>query len=329
MSRFIIKFKNLTPLHIGTGKENYDFSSSVLHSDTLSAALASLRAQKGKSSDIESFLMSFAISSAFPYFGEFYFLPKVQGRLNVRVKGQEEHAYRKKLKKVKFVDSLLWQDLIRGKEIEVKEEQLQGDYLLSAGAFEKFDLPSKSQVNQRVSVPRGDGKTEPFFFDWTYFRENAGLYCILDAPDDLEIELQTLFEELGEIGIGTDRSVGGGRFEVEKVDKQIVQDVQDADSYMLLSLYIPTEEELKCIDLENSSYELLLRGGFISGSEEVRFRHLRKKSVYMFNVGSVITSSKSLDGAIVDLMPEWNDEKMHAIYRSGRPFVVPIKRNAV
>ena len=70
MSRFIIKFKNLTPLHIGTGKENYDFSSSVLHSDTLSAALASLRAQKGKSSDIESFLMSFAISSAFPYFGE-------------------------------------------------------------------------------------------------------------------------------------------------------------------------------------------------------------------------------------------------------------------
>ena len=95
----------------------------MLHSDTLSAALASLRAQKGKSSDIESFLMSFAISSAFPYFGEFYFLPKVQGRLNVRVKGQEEHAYRKKLKKVKFVDSLLWQDLIRGKEIEVKEAE--------------------------------------------------------------------------------------------------------------------------------------------------------------------------------------------------------------
>ena len=98
---------------------------------------------------------------------------------------------------------------------------------------------------------------------------------------------------------------------------------------MLLSLYIPTEDELKCIDLENSSYELLLRGGFISGSEEVKFRHLRKKSVYMFNVGSVITSSKSLEGAIVDLMPEWNDEKMHAIYRSGRPFVVPMKRNAV
>ena len=72
MSRFIIKFKNLTPLHIGTGKENYDFSSSVLHSDTLSSALASLRAQKGKTSDIESFLMSFTVSSAFPYFGEFY-----------------------------------------------------------------------------------------------------------------------------------------------------------------------------------------------------------------------------------------------------------------
>ena len=73
----IIKLKNLTPLHIGTGKENqYDFSAADLHSDTLSAALAALRAQQGQADDIETFLQSFSLSSAFPYWNDICFLPK-------------------------------------------------------------------------------------------------------------------------------------------------------------------------------------------------------------------------------------------------------------
>ena len=60
----LVKFKNMTPLHIGTGKENYDFSSSDLHSDTLSAALAALKMQVAEGDDLMSFLESFVVSSA-------------------------------------------------------------------------------------------------------------------------------------------------------------------------------------------------------------------------------------------------------------------------
>ena len=94
---------------------------------------------------------------------------------------------------------------------------------------------------------------------------------------------------------------------------------------LLLSLFIPTEEDLRLLDLEHSRYELLQRGGYMSGSQDSDFRHLRKKSVYMFNVGSVFYTTGSLKGKVVDLKPDWNDERMHPVFRSGKPFVVSVK----
>jgi CRISPR/Cas system CSM-associated protein Csm4 (group 5 of RAMP superfamily) len=74
MSSFkLIKLKNLTPLHIGTGKENYDFSASELQSDTLSSAIAALRVQHCGDRNTKAFLNSFTISSAFPYIGDHFF----------------------------------------------------------------------------------------------------------------------------------------------------------------------------------------------------------------------------------------------------------------
>ena len=64
----VIKMTHFSPLHIGTGKENYDFSASDLHSDTLLSALAAMRVQMGQTENLESFLSSFLLSSAFPFF---------------------------------------------------------------------------------------------------------------------------------------------------------------------------------------------------------------------------------------------------------------------
>ena len=94
---------------------------------------------------------------------------------------------------------------------------------------------------------------------------------------------------------------------------------------MLLSLYIPTEGELGLLNLPESKYELVLRGGYMAGSNEEDFKHLRKKSVYALSVGSIFPTMAKLSGKIVDLKPAWNDERMHPVYRSGKPFLVPIK----
>lgn len=321
----IFKLKNLTPLHIGTGKENYDFSASDLHSDTLTASLAAIRSQHGKVDDVEAFLSSFLLSSALPFWHKSFFLPKVQGKINVEVRGKEIYEYRKKLKKIKYIESSLWEELILGKELIVEDSQIQSEYLLSDAS--DFTLISKTQVNERASVPReGDQKTEPFFFEWKYFNEDCGLFCLTDASGALLQEITDLFRELGEVGIGTDRNVGGGKFEVES-STLTIDYPQDSNAKLLLSLYLPTEEELPYLNIDSSKYELLLRGGYISGSQYEEIRHLLKKSVYMFNCGSVFKTTHDLKGKIINLRPQWNDEKMHPVYRSGKPFCIPIKYN--
>ena len=325
MAKFtFVKFKNLTPLHIGTGKENYDFSASELQSDTLSAAIAAIRAQSGKADDVEEFIESFVISSAFPFVGDKLFFPKPQGKINVSVSDMEEYPSRKKLKKIKYLDSDMWNKIISGQEVEVKSYQLKGDFLLSDNNQNEFGTPFKAQVNQRVSVPREDNvPADPFFFEWKYFSQDAGLFCLIDTTDDLKEEIVSLLRALGEVGLGTDRNVGGGKFEVECGELSIESSPQ-ANGQMLLSLYIPKEEEISELNLSDSRYELLLRGGYMAGSEEPDFRHLRKKSIYTFNVGSMFQTQNALKGKVVDLQPEWNDGRMHPVYRSGKPFVVPV-----
>ena len=322
----IIKLKNLTPLHVGTGKENqYDFSATDLHSDTLSASLAALRAQQGKTDDVEDFLQSFSLSSAFPFWDNIYFLPKIQGKIKVKINKREEHEYRKQLKKLRFIDVSLWCKLIQGDELIVDDSQLKYDFLLDTSS--DFQKPFESQVNQRVNVPRADNNdANPFFFNWTYFHEKAGLYCLTDAKGGKFDELLNLFKLLGETGLGTDRNVGGGKFEVESGALDLPE-ISGANQTVLLSLYIPTEEELTKLKLSHAKYELLLRGGYMAGSSEEIFRHLRKRSVYMFNVGSIFPTTEPLSGKIVDLAPAWNDNRMHPVFRSGRPFYLPVKIN--
>ena len=322
----IIMLTNLSPLHIGTGKENrYDFSATDLHSDTLSAALAALRWQQGNTDDITEFLHSFSLSSAFPFRDNIYFLPKIRGKINVKVTLKKEQSYCKQLKKIKYIDKTLWCELIQGNEITIDESQLKGDYLFKENTV--FELPFKSQVSQRVSVPRANNENvTPFFFNWTYFHEKAGLYCLTDAKDEKFEELMTLFKLLGETGLGTDRNIGGGKFKVISGTLDL-PDIPDANQTMLLSLYIPTEEEITKLSLKTANYELLLRGGYMAGSCEESLRHLRKRSIYMFNVGSLFPMTGLLTGKIVNLAPTWNDERMHPVYRSGRPFYIPVKIN--
>ena len=322
----LIRLKNMSPFHIGTGRENYDFAASSLQSDTLSAALVAMKAQKGGKENLKEFLSSFTVSSAFPYIGNRYFMPKPLGRIHVEVMDGDEYIAKKKIKKLKFIEWGLWKELIVGKKLCVKGKQLQGNFLLTDDNDGYRECPYRLQVNQRVAVPSDERKdSEPFFFEWTYFHEDAGLFCLLQAPDVLQDELIALFRQLGECGIGTDKSVGGGRFEVE-AEGVLLPKAIAPDAVLLLSLYLPTEEELSRLRLKDACYDLLLRNGYMAGSSEVDFMHLRKKSVYMFNVGSIFPTTEPLQGKVVDLKPEWNDSRLHPVFRSGKPFTILIKQ---
>jgi len=315
---------NLSPIHIGTGRESYDVSASELHSDTLSAALAAVGISTGLCGDVKALLSSIRISSAFPYWDNSYFLPKQQGRLNVTIEGQEEHSYRKRLKAVKYVEVSLWQKLAAGKTLHIADSQARGLFLIPPEA--EIGEICKSQVNQRVGVSRDKATdSDPFFFEWHYYDSRAGLYCLLDADEATTETAVRLFEVLGENGIGTDKSVGGGKFSVA-VDEMNIVEPDDADSSVLLSLYIPTEEEHKALFDGSPRFTLLRRGGYMAGSSVECFRHLRKKTVYAFGVGSTFRTTARLEGEVVDVAPNWEDAEMHPVYRSGRPLTIKIKQ---
>ncbi len=321
----IIRLSNFSPLHIGTGRDNYDSSMTNLQSDTLTAALAAVRAQQGETDDLEAFLQSFSMSSAFPYSGRHLLLPVPQGRLSVSVRGEHDYQYRKLLKKVRYVDRSLWLRLLAGEHLELDRGQIQGEYILEEKTSQDL-LISKSQVSERVGVPRDQGsKSEPFYFEWRFFDGNSGLFVLTDAQDEKLRELLQLFEALGQEGIGTDRSVGGGKFDVAGAEEWIIEEPTNTDAMMLLSMYIPTEDELAAIDMDHSIYSIALRGGFIAGSQNEDFRHLRKKSVYMFDVGSILHVRQVLNGKVVNLRPAWNDSLLHPVYRSGKPLCLPVK----
>ena len=321
----IIKLKNLSPIHIGMGRESHDFSNAVLHSDAITAALAAMKAQRGEKEFIYDFMQSFKMSSAFPFFKDELFFPTPMGRLNVSIKGKEEHQYRKSLKKAKYASFPIWKKLIKGERLELEEWQLKEGFITNNAGQKDMNI-CQTQVNERVGVPRDNtDDSEPFFFEWNYFNQDAGLFVMTDATGAVLQETYELFEMLGQQGIGTDKSVGGGKFDVEIGDTISFEPTKGAKAQMLLSLYIPTEEELARINLEESSYQLVLRGGFIAGSSHEQFKHLRKKSVYMMEVGSVFYTSEPIEGKIVNLRPEWNDEKLHPVYRSGKALSIPIK----
>ena len=256
--------------------------------------------------------------------GNHHFLPRPLGKVEIKFIDCDEYVSRKKLKSIKFIEQGIWKQLISGKQVVASIQQLKDGFLLDDSS--DFKQPYKSAVHQRVTIPRAEGQdAEPFFFDWTFFQKEAGLYCLTDATGSKLEELVQLFQLLGEYGIGTDKSVGGGKFSVA-TEELVIEEPTDSTAMMLLSLYIPTEDEIKTsIHLEESKYELCLRGGYMAGSQENDFWHLRKKSIYMFNVGSIFNSSTLLRGKIVNLQPDYSDERMHPVYRSGKPFVVPVK----
>lgn len=323
MARYtIIKLMNLSPLHIGIGKtDNYDTALKSLFSDTISAALASIRALSGKDADIERFLNSFVISSAFPYYKTTYFLPKPVGEINIKVLNHEEHEYRKELKKVKYIALPLWRQLyIDKRQCVIEKTQIDGEYIVDDAT--KSEIISTNRIHQRVSVKGDNIDAEPFYFDWQFFNPEAGLYCLLEADGKTTNEIVELFAQLGIQGIGSDRNVGGGHFDI-CTDTIEIPASPNASRSLVLSHYIPTVDEVAQLDLNHSTYSISLRGGYLAGGADENTRHLHKRSIYMMVTCSCFHTTTPLKGKIVDLRPDHTDVS-HPVYRSGRPLVIHI-----
>jgi CRISPR/Cas system CSM-associated protein Csm4 (group 5 of RAMP superfamily) len=98
----------------------------------------------------------------------------------------------------------------------------------------------------------------------------------------------------------------------------------EANRLVNLSLWCPGQDELSTGMLQESSFALVKRGGYLAGSSLPEYRHFRKRSVYMFMEGGVFPAMNKLQGKIVDLVPP-GVSGMHPVWRDGRSLFIPLK----
>src|SRR5450759_4419793 len=319
----VLKMNFLSPLHIGQGvTESYGRSGRILHSDSLSGALAAVYSVQNPAEDVKLFMENYKISSAYPFIHEGLFFQKPMIKLPFSATGESPNLT-KRIKSLEYFDKESFESILIGKELNLDRNHFAGNgkYYLSSGSSD-FISSFSSEVVQRVAVPRGEGgDASPFYFERLSFSKECGLWFFYEVSSEYKNRFLESMILLGENGIGTDRTVGNGQFTISLETIDVKLPVSNKNR-LLISLFCPTEPDTKNYHPDNSSYLLIKRGGFIAGSSDVTHRHLRKKSIYMFLEGSVFDSH--IEGKIENLRPEWNDVNLHPVWRDGRAFSLPI-----
>lgn len=318
-----IKLCFLNGLHIGRGTEELDKTTTTYSSDALKSALfaVGLPYYPQWAEDEASFFSGLHISSAFPWCDDELFLPK-PGNIRFQFEKANDLTEAKQAKKIAYISSSQFRTWAKYQEqsVAVKEEQVGDSSFLFTSKGKKF---LHAIVQQRVQVPLGgEGDTKPYYFERLMFTENSGLYFLISFTDEtLKPQVMHTLHLLSDMGIGTDRTVGNGQFEIASIENFEMPN-GNKGLQMALGLYLPKEEEINSINLEESFWSLIKRGGYMAASEIEDFRSLRKNNIYFFGEGSTFKADHPLTGHVVDLRPQWNDASMHPVWRDGMPLFI-------
>ena len=335
----IVKLRFSSALHLSKGKPSYDTSDELLHSDTLKSAIfvAACSAMPNKAN--EEFFRSFHVSSAFPYWGEELFFPKPL-KHNLSFVEDANEPQLKSIKKIEWVGREIFNEIISGGKQEMSKTLLiAGDSILSTTVKEldrrkrKELVIWKRDVTQRVRVP--NDKTEesmPFFLDKIFFVENAGLYFILETGDNNLNFILNAINVLGKTGIGLQRNIGNGQFEIESVNDFSFPEPDKPNACLNLSLFCPNDKkELTPMLSNNCAYRLIERGGWLSSPMDEAHITLRKKTITMFKEASVFGCNTeggnvfTLGNDLIDLKPEDRKDIGHSIWRDGKAIFLKMK----
>ncbi|MGB0524645.1 MAG: type III-A CRISPR-associated RAMP protein Csm4 [Flammeovirgaceae bacterium] len=333
MQKEIVKLSFSEPLHLSKGKDNFDSSETVIHSDTIKSAIFACMMQlfgnqvtvNGEVYTDTELFAAFQVSSAFPYYQSTLFLPKPMKDADLFMGVKEED--RKQVKKIAYLTTAEFQKIAQGEKCYFdpkkhhKNAIFYGDTSVPKSLF-------KNEVLQRVAIPRMlTNDATPFYMDKLYFQEGAGLYFIFTVNNEvLKPYVKAGLKLLSENGLGTDRSVGQGGFTYQ-FDTLSLSLPEDGKEQMALSLFCPKNQQ-DLPPLNASYYKLIKRGGWIASPLNEHHMSLRKKSIYMFAEGSVFPKH-NYQGKVVDLKPDiLKEDQHHAIWRDGTPIFLPINLNA-
>jgi CRISPR-associated protein Csm4 len=319
------------PIHLGTGREGDLADLDTLpRSDTLAAAIISVwrHVVPGVSQlDVTNLAEQppFTISSAFPVLEvDQRWEPLIFTPVGIFDRmANVPTSLRKEFKKVRFADTSSIQALLRGRLPD--RWSLVGETLLARDPTEEL---WSSQFRLRLQVDRlGDRPMEGRLYEFggLHLGDQVRLSVLLDFFDgsccrDVEAALRLLGDE----GIGGDRTVGYGGFEIEHIDENFDPKL-GAGARLCLSLLHPSPNEVEqgLLD-EPAEYLIAPRGGWATSTAGIG---LRRKTVNMLVEGSLIRDlnrSRYGDSPVV-LEPGDGFGMDHPVFRPGGAVTIPIE----
>lgn len=322
----------------GRGQEN---CAVVFPSDSVFSALAAQAAQFFPPERFQDWLAPFVggsppfvLTSMFPCAGAIRFFPKPQLPIGT---GAERSGKRslKSIRKIAYVSEAVFRSLISGAALA---PLISDDCLLQGGsvlisAAERSALPAgvgetgriwEMTTRPRVTVSRTDMMSDLFHLAEMRFSRGCGLWFgvrWLTAPtDSARSELEALIAELGESGIGAERSIGLGQFKLSAEGPiEFIDGESNADqAFITLSRFIPKASELKCFQSRRAAYAIESVGGWVSSPGKAAER---RRAIRMVSEGACLSFGGLTEpiGRIVDVQPDYGGTRPigHPVYRSG------------
>lgn len=310
----------------GKGEQIHNFN--YLHSDTLKAALTVCALELFGNNEIEKFLTIFSgISSAFPFYNNTLFFPKPYLKLPFKLNNNLTTSVANKiLKNIRFIDKEAFEKILFNVETLINEDNLsnKGKFLsLTQKINNKIytkDSIQKVYIEDSFINSSFTRESSPYFTEIIEFHSQAGLYFLAENGI-INNEFKAALKLLADNGIGGDKTYGYGTFNFEIITEGLILNIpENIQGYINLSLFCPTEDEIKEISLNDASYELIKRGGYIANPEQQNLFAKRKKSIYMFSEGSAFAVQSKLKGKRLNLAPI---NSQHAVWRCGKSIFVP------
>lgn len=312
-----IDLRFTAPVHLGFMDAAYEVSESLIHSDTIFSALVCSHALlygREETNKLFEALVSgrthLLVSSAFHRINGVRFLPRPKGE-TFGLDRKLDVSRLKTIKKIKFVDEeIILHDL------RVDEKDICGQYLSKkVELLGSHPQPFVILERARVSVGRLNSSSNLFYFAEVHFAQNCGLWFYLSVDESIEKRIFAALKLLSEEGFGGDRTYGLGSFEYEVSRVELPK---EGEKYLLTSICVPSEEDLKNFSETFLSYELTTRTGYIYGTDK------RSKKVWALTEGSVF--SRPINGSLLDVTPEgFESDYGYRVYRFGKAFLLPFK----
>ena len=266
----------------------------------------------------DSTVLPFTLTSAFPFAQDVYLFPKPLIFVNPS----------KKSKRVEFVSQNIFQDIISGNRPEFNDSDLITAKKIWITPEEKTQLKTSdddgftvwtTHTRPRVTIGSQNAGSEIWHVQTVQFNTNCGLWFAVNFDsDETQQKIETLLRVLGDTGIGGERNAGYGMFDFTEANLEL-STPEAGNQFVTLSPVCPkSSEQLAQLLTGDIAYTLNPLTGWVSTTGTAT----RRKQGNMFAEGSVLNTSHTQIGRLVDLKPDgWS----HPVYRYGYAWQVGIK----